>query len=477
MPSILKGALRGTGAAGVRVVVINPSGRHPLTFGEGPGSDSMAHYDRQIRSLLSQHEELILSTPGAVGSTLTQSSDNGQAPKALIALPLAIEERFQGIFWLTYRGQHHFDQTELSFLRTLASQASVLVENARLYATAEGGRRRLAAVLSSTSDAVIVTDQTERVLLVNPAMERFFDMRGDRVIGRPVKSVVQSEALVEALTSGKKRTHNLEVPNGSGRVFYASASTIFNNEGLAMGRVAVLHDITYLKEIDDLKSEFVATVSHDLRSPLTFMLGYATMLSMTEGLDPRQHEYVRKILGGIEQMSELINDLLDLGRLEAGVDLVRSRFRLQELLESVVEELQQPARSNGLELTISVPNRLPLAYGDTSLIRQAVANLVNNAIKYAPDSGQVVLGAAVDGSTMVISVKDSGPGISKEDRLRLFEKFYRVHTQDAANVKGTGLGLALVKSIAFRHGGRTWCESKVGSGSTFYIALPLDDEA
>jgi PAS domain S-box-containing protein len=241
MPSILKGALRGTGAAGVRVVVINPSGRQPLTFGEGPGSDSMAHYDRQIRSLLSQHEELILSTPGAVGSALTQSSENGQSPKALIALPLAIEERFQGIFWLTYRGQHHFDQTELSFLRTLASQASVLVENARLYATAEGGRRRLAAVLSSTSDAVIVTDQTERVLLVNPAMERFFDMKGDHVVGRPVKSVVQSEALVEALTSGKERTHNLEVLNGNGRVFYASASTIFNNEGLAIGRVAVLH--------------------------------------------------------------------------------------------------------------------------------------------------------------------------------------------------------------------------------------------
>ena len=477
MPSILKGALRGTGAAGVRVVVINPSGRHPLTFGEGPGSESMASYDRQIRSLLSQHEELILSTPAAVQSILTSTSDNGQAPKALIALPLATEERFQGIFWLSYRGRHDFDQTELSFLRTLASQASVLVENARLYATAEGGRRRLAAVLSSTSDAVIVTDQTERVLLVNPAMERFFDMRADAVVGRPVKSVVQSKALVEALTSGNGRTNNLEVPNDNGRVFYASASTIFNNEGLAIGRVAVLHDITYLKEIDDLKSEFVATVSHDLRSPLTFMLGYATMLSMTEGLDIRQREYVAKILGGIEQMSELINDLLDLGRLEAGVDLVRSHFRLRELMESIVEEHQQPARANGLELTISVSDRVPRAYGDSSLIRQAVANLVSNAIKYAPNSGRVILGARVDGADMVISVKDSGPGISKEDQLRLFEKFYRVHTQDAANVKGTGLGLALVKSIAFRHGGRTWCESRLGKGSTFYIALPLDDAA
>jgi PAS domain S-box-containing protein len=476
MPSILKGALRGTGAAGVRVVVINPSGRHPLTFGEGPGSESMSSYDRQIRSLLSQHEELILSTPVAVSSVLAGSGDNGQFPKALIALPLAIEERFQGIFWLTYRGQHHFDQTELSFLRTLASQASVLVENARLYATAEGGRRRLAAVLSSTSDAVIVTDQTERVLLVNPAMERFFDMRADKVVGRPVKSVVPSDVLVKALTSSKERTHNLEVPNGSGRVFYASASTIFNNEGLAMGRVAVLHDITYLKEIDDLKSEFVATVSHDLRSPLTFMLGYATMLSMTEGLDVRQREYVGKILGGIEQMSELINDLLDLGRLEAGVDLVRSHFRIRELLESIVEEHQQPARANGVELTISVSSRLPLAYGDSSLIRQAVANLVSNAIKYAPNSGRVVLGAIVNGPNLVVSVKDSGPGISKEDQLRLFEKFYRVHHQDAANVKGTGLGLALVKSIAFRHGGRTWCESRLGKGSTFYLSLPLDDQ-
>ena len=144
------------------------------------------------------------------------------------------------------------------------------------------------------------------------------------------------------------------------------------------------------------------------------MLGYATMLSMTEGLDPRQHEYVGKILGGIEQMSELINDLLDLGRLEAGVDLVRSRFRLRELLESVVEEHQQPARSNGLELTISVPSRLPLAYGDSSLIRQAVANLVNNAIKYAPDSGQVVL--APQSAVQPWSLASRIPGLAFQKR-------------------------------------------------------------
>ncbi|UCG23515.1 MAG: HAMP domain-containing protein [Chloroflexota bacterium] len=477
MPSVLKGALRGTGAAGARVIVVNQGGRKPLTFGEGPASAEMVRYDEQVMRLLKEHEELILSTPEQTATVIKNGIGPQVQPSALIAFPLVSKRRFQGIFWLSYRQAHVFDQTEIGFLRTLSSQASVLVENARLYATAEGGRRRLAAVLASTSDAVIVTDQGHRVLLVNPAMERYFGLSTADVIGRPVGDVISSEPLVKALALASEKTSNLEVPIDEGKILVASASTIYSNDGDAIGRVAVLHDITYLKELDDMKSDFVATVSHDLRSPLTFMLGYATMLSMVGDLEPKQEEYVGKILGGIDQMSALVEALLDLGRLDAGIELTLIRLRMEEIIESIVEEYRQPAAAAGLTLVSEIAGNLPPVCGDAALTRQAVANYVSNAIKYAPDSGRLVVRAVAGKDEVVVAVADNGPGISQRDRLRLFEKFYRVDNSGEDQIRGSGLGLALVKSIADRHGGRAWCESGVGRGSIFYLALPVYREA
>jgi PAS domain S-box-containing protein len=444
-------------------------------FGEGPSSRTMSRFDRQVMSLSQQKQMVTLSTPDDVKAQLVPKREQDLPFGALITMPLITHDRFQGVFWLTYRQAHIFDQPELDFLKTLASQSSVLVENARLFATAEGGRRRLAAVLASTSDAVIVTDPTERILLVNPAMERLFNLSASEVVGRPVKAVIESKRLIDALASTSERARNLEIPLQDGIVLYASASTIFSNDGQTMGRVAVLHDITYLKEVDEMKSEFVATVSHDLRSPLTFMRGYATMMPMVGELTDKQQEYIDKILNGIEQMSVLINDLLDLGRLEAGIDLVPTQFRLSEVLNSIVEEHKQPAESKGMELKITADShRVPNIRGDVSLIRQAITNYVSNAIKYAPNSGRVLLEATAERSELPISVRDNAPGIPKKQQLRLFEKFYRVQQRGTEVIKGSGLGLALVKSIAERHGGRAWCESTVGQGSTFYISLPID---
>jgi PAS domain S-box-containing protein len=473
MPVILQSALRGTGAAGVSVVVINPSARQPLTFGEGPLAKTMARYDRPVMALLRRRDNLILRSPHEVQVSLGRTEERDLPIKALVALPLYSNERFQGVFWLGYRQPHQFDQTEMNLLQTLAGQISVLVENARLFATAEGGRRRLAAVLSSTADAVIVTDQTEHILLINPAMEQAFNLNASEVVGRKVKDVIASKRLVEILTADTDRLRNMELISKEGKALYASVSTIVSNQGLVMGRVAVLHDITALKEVDKMKSEFVNTVSHDLRSPLTFMRGYATMMPMAGGLTEKQSEYVDKILAGIEQMSTLVNDLLDLGRLEAGVDLTLSEVNVRGLLIGVVDELRHPAQSKGLYLSLDASPDLPAVYGDQSLIRQAARNLVSNTMKYAPGSGNVVVGATLEGNEVVVSVRDHGPGISRQDQVRLFEKFYRVKDRQNAAVKGSGLGLSIVRTIAERHGGRAWCHSELGKGSAFYFSLPI----
>lgn len=473
LPVILRGAVRGSGAAGVRAVVLNPSGGHPLTFGEGPASEAMAAFDREIALLARQENEIALSRPEQVRVGLQLRSHTEPPVQSLLALALYTKDRFQGVIWLGYRQPHEFTSTELGLLRTFASQASVLVENARLFATAEGQYRRLAAVISSTSDAVIVTDHTERILLLNPAMARTFGLSGRSVVGRPVAAVIKNQNLVKALTEREDRVRNLEIQVEDGRILYASVSTIMGHDRQIFGRVAVLHDITHLKELDEMKSEFVSTVSHDLRGPLTFMRGYLTMLPMVGDVNEKQQEYLEKILSGVQQMSSLIEDLLDLGRIEAGVMMIQDYIEPETLLQSIAEEQSGHAATAGLRLKVETPADTPAIYGDASLIRRAIVNLVTNAVKYAPNTGVVFLRAVQEGDDVVFSIVDRGPGISPQDQIRLFEKFYQVKAKGQTPGKGSGLGLAIVKSIAERHGGRVWCHSRVGKGSTFYFSIPL----
>ena len=475
IPAILRGALRGTGAAGARAVVLNPSGGAPLSFGEGPAASGMKELDRPIMTRLRHMQELMLATPNQIRAALELDREAEPSVPALVAIPLYSHDRFQGILWLGYRQAHSYDISERNLLVTLASQTAVLVENARLYAIAEGGRRRLAAVLASTTDAVIVTDQTERILLINRAAERIFNLNASKVVGRPVAKVIEPAKLVEALTGQDEYTRNLELPLANDKTYYASASTIISNEGQVFGRVAVLRDITHLKEIDEMKSDFVATVSHDLRSPLTYMRGYATMVPMVDELSPKQHEYLDKILVGIDQMSLLVDDLLDLGRIEAGVDLAQERIDVKPLLEGIAEEYWQHAHLAGIKLHVDIANDISTITGDGSLIRQAITNLIGNGIKYAPNSGAMWLRAEQKSDELVLSVQDGGPGIPKQDQLRLFEKFYRVKQRGTEKVKGSGLGLAIVRSIAERHGGRAWCDSQQGEGCTFAISLPTQN--
>jgi PAS domain S-box-containing protein len=379
------------------------------------------------------------------------------------------------MIWVGYRTPRSVDTNEKNLLNTLAGQAAVLVENARLYANSEGGRRRLAAVLASTSDGVIVTDQTKRVLLINKAMESIFGLNPNDVVGRPVTSVLPAPLLVEALTSSDESSRNREIPVGKDKVFYASTSTIVGHDGQVMGRVAVLHDITHLKEIDAMKSDFVATVSHDLRSPLTFMRGYATMLTMIGDMNEKQEDYVEKILGGIDQMAKLVDDLLDLGRIESGTKLRDDMIEVEPLLADIATELWQHAHISGIKLEVDVDPKDMVFVGDKRLVRQALTNLVSNGIKYAPNSGLMELRAEKVKEEVVFTVKDNGPGIPKEDQMRLFERFYRAQAKGTEKVKGSGLGLAIVKSIAEKHGGRAWCRSERGQGTTFYVAIPLSE--
>lgn len=477
VPSILEGALEATNARVARMVLLSASGDPEIVMARGQPRDGLGPLDGALATAARDMEAPLVIQNLARARSLAGSELLEGAIRAVVALPVRTRDQVPAVMWVGYDAVRRFEPSEIDLLSTLAGQMAVLVENARLFQAAEGGRRQLAAILTSTTDAVVVTDRGDRVLLVNPAAERAFGIVADEVVGRRVDRAGLAPSMAQvfesSLSPGEALTE--EVPLPDGRTLYANVSTILNANSEPIGRVAVMRDVTHFKELDEMKSEFVATVSHDLRAPLTFMRGYATMLPMVGGLSDKQTEYVDKILRGIGQMSELIDDLLDLGRIEAGVGLEREPCHLGAIVVEAVESMRAQTIAKGVTLRLEPTQDVAVVSGDAALLRQAVTNLVDNAIKYTPRGGTVTVGLSVRDGQALIRVADTGIGIAPDDQLRLFEKFYRVKRRDTVHIRGTGLGLAIVKSIAERHGGRVWVDSDLQRGSTFYISLPLGE--
>lgn len=467
-----------TGASSARVVLapeavpeINGGSSTPSQFGLGSASELYRNLDDQILSLVRQKDRVLLANVNR--PRLLVFSPGLPHPQALAAIALKRENQFYGTLWVAYDQVHHFSGEEVSFLVTLAGQAALAASNACLFMTAEIGRKRLESILETTPDPVLVTDQHHRLLLANPAACQVLDLKEDNSIGRPVSSLSNNKQLVDLLTSPIADRESAELVMPDGRVYLVTASSMFA-EGYRMGRLCILRDVTHFKELDALKSEFVSTVSHDLRSPLTLLRGYTTMLQMVGELNEQQSGYVSKIVSGVENMARLVNNLLDLGRIEAGVGLQLELIQVQEIIEGVISGLQLQAAQKRIRISSEIPQQnLPLIEADQALLQQVLHNLVENAIKYTDTNGEVKVRIQVRPDEIVFEVHDTGIGIAPADQQRLFEKFYRATPRGSKGERGSGLGLAIVKSIAERHGGRVWLESQLGKGSIFYLALPL----
>jgi two-component system phosphate regulon sensor histidine kinase PhoR len=205
------------------------------------------------------------------------------------------------------------------------------------------------------------------------------------------------------------------------------------------------------------------------------MRGYATMLEMAGTLNDQQKSYAKMIVQGVDNMAKLVNNLLDLGRIDFGVGLQVESIPVLDILERVTGSLQMHAKQKNISLGVELPKDMPHAIeADQALLHQALYNLVENALKYTPDGGEVTVQLQTLPSALIFAVQDSGIGIPEGDVPRLFEKFYRGTHREALAQRGTGLGLAIVKSIAERHGGKVWLESELGKGSIFHLQVPLE---
>jgi PAS domain S-box-containing protein len=468
---ILEGATEATGGMAARIVLINERGKPQKAIGNNTPEvqGAMKRLDQAVEVVVKRNRELLIEDLTHSG-TASPMELLQAGIRAVIGLPLRLQERVTGVLWVGYRQVRHFRQADLRFLYTLAGQAAVVAANAQLFEDVEEERGRLKAILSSTNDIVIVVDALGYVLLSNPAAMRTYGILPDEVVGLRLEEAISDPSLRDLLTRpmtvGSALSDEVQAPDG--RTFSASVSLLAGG-----GRVVTLRDITYLKELDQMKSDFVNTVSHDLRSPLTYMRGYTTMISMAGELNEKQQGFVGRIINGIEQMTELIDDLLDIGKIEAGVGVEIERCWLPGIVQAVVDDLGVRAEAQDIELTASLSADIPPTKADKTLIRQAIRNLVDNAIKYTPGPGRVDVSLHAYEDSLVVCVRDTGIGIAPEHQHRLFEKFYRIKRRDTVHIRGTGLGLTIVKSIADRHNGRVWVESKLDKGSSFYFAIPL----
>ncbi len=476
---ILESALA-YGASSVRIIlapeiISGTQGNNtaPACFSLGPTKDLYSDLDGQILDLTRQQDRLVLTS--LTRPRLLEISPRRPYPASLIALALRHEKVYFGALWVAFDQVHHFSEEEVHYLATLASHAALAVANTHLYMNAETGRQHLAAVLASSPDPILVTDKQGCVILTNPAAWHLFGLGFDPERGQPVDRVVTHPKLLDLIReqTGEKRTVEITFPQD--QVYLASITSVITDGELA-GRVCVLRNVTRYKEQDSLKSEFVVTVSHDLRSPLSLMRGYATMIEMVGQLNEQQSSFMKKILASVDIMSRLVNNLLDLGRIESGLGLKLEMISPGEIVEQVIGEMQTQAEQKKIQISTEKPTQIPMIEADGMLIHQALQNYIDNAIKFTSNEGKVTICIQAEKERIIISVKDTGIGISPMDQARIFDRFYRGVQKSPGDLHGSGLGLAIVKSITESHGGQVWVESQLGKGSAFYMAFPLHQE-
>ena len=474
LPPILIGVQDLTESDLVRVALAPRPGEPDVVEAHQAGIDpgGWTTLDAQLLELCRERGRFILENPARARALLDLRLLT-EPLEGLLALPMRNEDDFVGALWIGYRHPHLFTSDETSLLTILAGQLGVSVANARLYQRAEQERLRLAATLEATPDAVLLLDPKGSIALANPAAEMVLRVSPAQARHKPVAEVVSVPRLEELLREAGAGQASQEIGLADGRVLFASVLEVESVGPHRGGRVCVLRDITHYKKLDMLKSEFVATVSHDLRTPLTLMRGYGTMLSMVGTLNDQQKDFARKILEGVDQMGRLVDGLLDLGRIEAGIGLSLESIHPGTIVQEVVATYRPQAANKQVALTLDLPDTLVPIEADPTLLRQAVANLVDNAIKYTPPQGRVRITAGQTDGMQQFRVEDSGVGVAPADQPRLFEKFYRARGSESVRQRGSGLGLAIVKSIAEQHGGRVTVESRLGSGSVFTLEVPI----
>ncbi|KXK15579.1 MAG: ATP-binding protein [Fimbriimonadaceae bacterium] len=407
-----------------------------------------------------------------------------------ITVPLVIERRDDqnrvidrttiGVLHaLNKRHGGDFNEEDVRLLERMARNVGSIIANLQLYREVVEEREELLQTFESLTAGLVLVSAEHKISQMNAAARAIFSV-GPDCIGKQYDQVIQHDAFKEIYDT---LSHGADLPRaeiivsiaGVEREYQVQAAEVRNEEGKSLGTVFILGDVTEIKNIDRMKSSFVAMASHELRTPLTAIKGFVSTLLVDEGFsaDDRR-EFYMIIDQECDRLTRLINDLLNTARIESNQSLKPSyqEVEFKDLIEKVVMIQKQSTQRHALALDFQ--SEVPNIIGDEDKLDQILTNLLNNAIKYSPSGGTITVRVRTEGEEIFVGVEDEGIGIPKDHLSKVFDKFHRVHNEDNRKIYGTGLGLYLVKHLVERvHLGRIWVESEVGKGSTFWVALPI----
>jgi len=344
---------------------------------------------------------------------------------------------------------------------------------------------RLKTIVNCMAEGVLVTNRDLEVVLYNPALMRLLDLPLEPERPATLEQYITDENIIQGLTTlldkNPMEAGLISQELTKGKTYLRSQSTCINSADELLGTVTVFHDITRLKELDAMKSSFVNMVSHELRSPLgTIKQQISVILEGLAGdLNDKQREMLSRSQVKIQNLLELINDLLDVAKIESGHGFEEHvSLDLYQLLKDMIAFMQEKAQNQKVKLKLEADGEIPLIQADRRSMEEVFNNLISNAINYSPDGGHVRVKLICRGDFLEISVSDTGVGIDPEELSKIFDKFYRIKHPKTRQVVGTGLGLAIVKGVVDSHRGSIDVESELGAGTTFRILLPtLEDQA
>jgi PAS domain S-box-containing protein len=416
----------------------------------------------------------------------------------LACVPMRVEGHTLGVLEvLNKKGGERFQARELPILQAMANLAAVAVESGRLYdqmqeragslnteliqANSETGevKTRLESVLFAMEDGVVAADENGRVTLMNRAAQIIsFGLSHQEPQGRPLGELIPkpefAEKLGEVRMSGRNAVLELELEAPEARTFAIVITPIKDLEGYLTGFVVVLRDVTRFKELERMKIAFLNTVSHELRTPMTSIRAFSELLVKRQSGPEKTAEWAGVIFEEARRLGRLIDDLLDVSRIEAG-----KRLSVNKAMSPLLPVFIKAARlfekdAEKHPITLHIDEGLEEAEFDPDRMEQILANLLSNAIKYSPLGGEVALRASFrEPDLLRVEVRDSGIGLSEVDKAHLFEKFYRAESKENVGIGGTGLGLSITKYLVEQHGGRVGVDSQLGEGSAFWFEFPI----
>ncbi|MFQ5612092.1 MAG: ATP-binding protein [Anaerolineae bacterium] len=423
--------------------------------------------------------------------------------RSWIGLPLISKDKIIGQIAIDSHHPSAYSPDDINLAFTFAQHVAIAIENARLHetvreyattlerrveertATIRREQEQTAAILKGAGDAIVITDRDGVIAYINPAFSELTGYTSEEAVGHKTSILRSKKTSLEfyknmwnTILMGQTWRGELQNRRKDGTIYDAelTIAPIRDEEGQIVNFVGIQRDVSKAKELDRLKTEFLATAAHELRSPLTTIRGYAELLIMRDDISgPETKEFLSYIYEQSLNLTDLVSDLLDLARIESGelFTISPEPVDIQPLLANIVEQWQLKAPAHTFELV--GPSTWPEVEVDKVRIQQVFDNLLSNAVKYSPDGGKITVETHEGPANMRFSVTDEGKGISEEEQKHLFEKFWRADATSTA-VEGIGLGLVVVKTIVEAHGGRIWiARSRPGEGTTISFTIPLRD--